>query len=57
MATLLKFNTDLSKDLLSDWAHMISQLEQDKTRQNLYAHTEKGPPCCLCSITLTLTPI
>ena len=41
-ATLLKFNADLSEDLLCDWADMIYQWERDKTRQNPYTHTEKG---------------
>ena len=44
-ATLLKFNADLSKDLLSDWADMISQWERDKAKPNPYTHVEKGFSC------------
>lgn len=37
-----KFNTTLPSDVLLDWTEMVSRWEQDRTKQNPYAHTEKG---------------
>jgi len=37
-----KFNTILPADLRQEWAEMVSQWEQDKTKPNPYVHTEKG---------------
>lgn len=40
-----KFNDVLPADLIQEWAKMIFQWEQDKTRPNPYTHTEKGIIC------------
>jgi hypothetical protein len=41
-ATYVKFNATLSEDLLRNWAEMISQWDQDKSKLNPYTHIEKG---------------
>ena len=44
-AVIAKFNAVFSEDLHQEWAEMISQWEQDRTKPNPYTHTEKGTIC------------
>jgi hypothetical protein len=41
-----KFNASFPKEVLLQWAEMISRWEQDKTAPNPYTHTEKGAFYC-----------
>ena len=50
-AIMEKFNTAIPEDLRREWAEMISQWEQDKTKTNPYTHTEKGIICILITFT------